>query len=113
MLCNVLRNLVSISGKTQKEIASELGLVPQRFNFYVTGRSEPDLATLVLLANYFNVSVDYLLSNEKEPTANSNGLSKQDQTLVVAYHAASPDDRAIIDNIVSRYTQASEATRLA
>lgn len=43
----------------------------------------------------------------------SAGTSPEDEHLLAAYRAASPDDRAIIDNIVRRYTHAAEATRLA
>lgn len=40
-------------------------------------------------------------------------LTDSECALISAYRAASPDDRAIIDNIVRRYTHAAEATRLA
>lgn len=76
MLTANLRNLVSDSGKTQKEIAVALGLGQQRFNFYVTGRSEPDVATLILLADYFGVSIDYLVGREKKPTVKDDGLTE-------------------------------------
>ena len=35
---------------------------------YETGRREPDIETLKILAEYFNVSVDYLLGNSDNPT---------------------------------------------
>ncbi len=76
MLTSMLRHLISQSGKTQKEIAFDLGLGSQRFNFYVTGRSEPDISTLILLADYFGVTVDYLLGHEKEPTVKDDGLTE-------------------------------------
>lgn len=71
-----LRNLVFNSGKTQKEIAVALGLGQQRFNFYVTGRSEPDVATLILLADYFGVTVDFLVGREKSPPSKTMGLPR-------------------------------------
>ncbi len=37
---------------------------------YETGEREPDLKTLVLLADYFNVSVDYLLGRTDNPIIN-------------------------------------------
>ena len=86
MLSTNLRNLVSASGKTQKEIGIELGLGQQRFNFYVTGRSEPDAATLILLADYFGVSVDYLLGHEKEPTVKDDGLTELERLFLSLPH---------------------------
>ncbi len=79
MLTSTLRFLISQSGKTQKDIATELGLSQQRFNFYVTGRSEPDIAALILLADYFGVTVDYLLGHEKEPTVKDDGLTEMER----------------------------------
>ena len=67
MLHKTLARLVSHSGKTQLQIAAELKISPQRFNFYVTGKREPDNQMLNILANYFNVSTDYLLGREKNP----------------------------------------------
>lgn len=79
MFCTELRHLIEKSGKTQKSIAEELGLLTQRFNFYVTGRSEPDIATLILLADYFGVTVDYLIGHEKEPTVKDDGLTEMER----------------------------------
>jgi len=62
----ILRNLKEQSGKTQIQIAEELGMTPQNLSYYFNGR-EPSYETLIKLAQYFNVSTDYLLgiSNNK------------------------------------------------
>ena len=39
----------------------ELNLAQNTLSQYETGIREPDLKTLRLLADYFNVSIDYLL----------------------------------------------------
>ena len=70
MLFKILRDLVVETGKTQKEIASELGLSQQRFNAYVSGKRTPDPEMLCILASYFHVTSDYLLGRteqKKEP----------------------------------------------
>lgn len=46
---------------TQDEIAKELGIARGNIANYETGRREPDLETLAKLANYYNVSTDWLL----------------------------------------------------
>lgn len=86
MLTNVLKHLVSQSGKTQKEIASDLGLIQQRFNFYVNGSREPDIATLILIADYFGVTVDYLIGHEKEPTVKDDGLTDMERLFLSLPH---------------------------
>lgn len=82
MLSNILRLLVSRKEMTQKDIASELGISQQRFNFYVNGSREPDIATLILLADYFGVTVDYLIGHEKEPTVKDDGLTEVERVFI-------------------------------
>ena len=62
-----LRYLIKQSKSTQKEIATALGLSQQRFNYYANGQREPDSETLCAIADYFGVSVDYLLGREETP----------------------------------------------
>ncbi|WP_018131374.1 helix-turn-helix domain-containing protein [Effusibacillus pohliae] len=47
--------------KTQQEVADALGISRARYAHYESGRNEPDLDTLVRLADYYHVSLDYLL----------------------------------------------------
>lgn len=72
----VLKELRELSGKSQKVVAAELGLDYKRYNHYETGRSEPDMATLILIADYFGVTVDQLLGHEKKPTVKDDGLTE-------------------------------------
>ena len=58
-----LKTLRQMRGLTQKDLAKELGLSPQRYNYYETGRNEPDYETLKLIAAYLGVSLDLLLSD--------------------------------------------------
>lgn len=64
----ILKKLLQQSGKTQKDVAKEIGLSQQRFNFYVTGKRQPDNEMLTKIAAYFHVSVDYLLGLTDDPT---------------------------------------------
>lgn len=66
-----LRQLRDESGKTQSQIAKELGLTPQAFSYFVNGR-EPNYETLGKIADYFQVSVDYLLGRSDVKTADPN-----------------------------------------
>ena len=53
--------------KTQEKIAKELGLARATYSNYENGSREPDQQTLINMANYFNVSVDYLLGRNIDP----------------------------------------------
>lgn len=76
-----LRKLREQTGKTQAWVASDLGLRPQTMSYYINGR-EPDYDTLAKIAQYFNVTTDYLVgltdSPEKRPAATDElGLTQK------------------------------------
>lgn len=49
---------------SQKDLAETIGVAPNTLSQYETGKREPDNSTLIKLAQYFGVTVDYLLKNE-------------------------------------------------
>ena len=57
-----LRSLIEERNLTQKQVAIDLNIAPSTMGGYVQGSSEPDFETLKRLANYFDVSTDYLLN---------------------------------------------------
>ena len=54
---------------TQKEVAKVLKISPVQYSRYETGLRLIPVDKLVLLANYYNTSVDYLIgiTNERKP----------------------------------------------
>ena len=58
---DILRLLIEEKGITQKQLAKDLHIAVSTLGGYVQGTSEPDFDTLRRLAQYFEVSVDYLL----------------------------------------------------
>ena len=63
MFTQRLKELIKVKSLTQKKIANDLDLSVQRFNFYVNGKREPDFNIVCRIADYFNVSTDYLLGH--------------------------------------------------
>jgi len=55
---------------SQKDIADHLGVTRQAVNSYECGRREPDFKVLIKLADYFGVTVDYLLGRTTERNVN-------------------------------------------
>ena len=53
-------------GLTQKEIAEHIGVSRQTYTNYESGNREPDFKTLLKLAEYLDVSTDYLLGETDE-----------------------------------------------
>lgn len=57
---------------TQKELASKLCKSESTVRMWELGNSEPDINTLKLLSNIFNVSVSYLIGETDEQKSPSN-----------------------------------------
>ena len=64
-----LKELRTLKGITQKELADELHVSFQTVSKWEKGENEPDIATLKELANKFNCSVDYLIGGEDVSSA--------------------------------------------
>ena len=57
----ILRELRQENGISQRALGDSLNMSNQTVSFWETGSREPDLDTLIKIADYFGVSVDYLL----------------------------------------------------
>lgn len=60
---NKLRKIRESKGLLQKEVADALKISTSTIGMYEQNRREPDNDTLKKIANYFEVSTDYLLDN--------------------------------------------------
>ena len=61
----ILKDLRKDALKKRAEVASELNIPASTLGNYENNASEPDFETLKLLANYYNVNIDYLLENTR------------------------------------------------
>lgn len=59
-----LKRLRESKNMLQKDLAKELNIAPTTISGYELETREPDNETLKKIANYFNVTIDYLLDNE-------------------------------------------------
>lgn len=55
---------------TQLKLAIDLNMNQNSISRYETGEHEADYATLIKLADYFDVSIDYLLERTDNPEVN-------------------------------------------
>lgn len=58
-----LRRRAEVLGLSNAEVARRAGLTERRYGNYVVGRREPDLTTLVRIAQTLSMTVDELLSD--------------------------------------------------
>lgn len=61
---------------TQEELADFLNVSKSTISLYENGVREPDLKLLVSIADYFNVSTDYLLGRIESDYLNDKDLLK-------------------------------------
>ena len=50
--------------KTQRELAQYLEITPTSYNRYENGDAEPNIERLIKLADYYHVTLDYLVGRE-------------------------------------------------
>lgn len=54
--------------KTQQQVATDAGLNYRTYCRYERGEAEPSMNALIKLADYFDVSLDYLTGRTEDPT---------------------------------------------
>ena len=79
------------AGLSQEELANLLGLTRQAVQKWEAGTSRPDMDNLVALANYFHVSLDYLVTDRENAGTLSSPESgpanpSQPVTTVIHHH---------------------------
>lgn len=66
--CARLQQLKMQNNLMQKTIAADNGLSIRAYQYYERGEREPSMSTLIALADYFDVSIDYLVGRSDDPT---------------------------------------------
>ena len=61
-----LREARNEKGLSQKEVAKRINLTQQTYSDYETGRTNPDIETLIEIANILETSVDYILGRSDD-----------------------------------------------
>ena len=62
-----LKELRKNKGISQLRLATDLNTTQNTISRYETGEREPGIAELIKLADYFHVSVDYLIGRTNDP----------------------------------------------
>jgi|SRR5690554_1283987 len=88
---DVLKNLRNRKGLSQRELADRLKINRSTYARYETSSTQPDYETLKKLAQFHDVTVDYILgmSNEKQPQ-----LTEKDERDIAKRIAALREDLA-------------------
>ena len=63
-----LKEIRKAKGISQLKLAMDLNTNQNTISRYETGEREPGIRELIQIADYFNISVDYLLERTNNPT---------------------------------------------
>lgn len=67
IFCERFKHLKEAKNVTYPQLADHLGLKPRSVKCYASGEAKPDYYKLIALADYFNVSIDYLVGRTDCP----------------------------------------------
>ncbi len=88
---------------SQQALANVLGISQQSINKYENHDIEPDINTLILIADYFNTSVDYLIghsnTNCRIEQCEPMELNKTEFKMLCNYRKLTKEKRDSIDKI--------------
>lgn len=102
MLVDKIKELAKSRGKSMKQVALDLGL-PYN-TFYKWNKQTPKIDKIKVVADYFGVSIDYLLGNEEVNTQQGIDLEKMlDEAMTFSGKPLSEHDREVVRNLVEAY----------
>ena len=83
----IFYNLCTINGVAPNTVAKELGISSGSITWWKKGERNPSQRALKSIADYFGVSVSYLLGNEeKEKALNENNLTESEKVLLELFN---------------------------
>ena len=108
----MLKNLKQLRGEkkiTQRQLGEAIGVSQQSINKYENYEIEPDIRTLILMADYFETSIDYLVGHSDirraiEPTAPFD-LNADEARIIDGYRQLSAPQRESLHTITQLYLE--------
>ena len=97
----ILKQLRKQNKKSQQDVADFLGVNRGTYANYELGKREPDFDTLRRIAEYFNVSIDYLLGHDVSTASNPEKKERDDAALEKMFEDDKDTLRFIKDNQIS------------
>ncbi len=96
---NIFKSLRLAMGYTQQEIADKLKISRSTIGMYETGSREPDYDTLELIADFFNVDIDYLLGRTDKTTVlpESTYYLNEDSRDIAQFMFENPEYKVLFD----------------
>ena len=97
----IIIDLIKQKGITKNKMLRDIGLNPNSFQNWEKHGTIPSGKTLSKIAEYFNVSVDYLLDKNSDSTIKIS--SNNDQKILDLLHQLSKEDQIILINMAQSF----------
>ena len=98
---DMLKYLLSTRNIKQTELARSIGVRPNTISNYCNKISQPDIDIIIKIAEFFDVSIDYLLTDtRKENQILREELGLSDTTLEVLTQLAQTTERKYLDELI-------------
>lgn len=88
-------NLLKEQKKTKKELCEYVNVSPTNFGNWLSGRNTGFMKLIYKIAEFFSVSVDYLLGYEKEKIPQDN-ISEDEKLFLDLFRKLSPEKRQML-----------------
>ena len=85
-----LKELLEKHDMTQKQLALELDITPAALGNYIRNIREPDYTTLIRIADYFQVSTDFLFNHK-----HNSPITHDEETLLRIFRSLSVEQKEI------------------
>ena len=92
-----LRDLKEDNDKTQKEIAEIIGVSINHYGKYERGETDMPLEKAVILANYYNVSLDYIAGRTDIKNGTNSEISPEALQIVYKYEQLSERNKGKLE----------------
>ena len=102
----MLKNLKSLredAGVTQKAVAEAIGVSQQSINKYENHNIEPDIETLIRLAQFFHCTVDHLVGYCHEDIQTEQDLTGEEIKLLYDYRGLAQSQKTAVKAIIESY----------
>lgn len=91
-----LKALRSKMGISQQQLADVIGVTQQSVNKYENHSVEPDIYTLIKIADYFETTIDYLVGRVSNVEQNENRITNEEKSMIYSFRKLNPDEKQII-----------------
>ncbi len=89
---------------TQEELAKKISLSRDTYKNYEQGRTEPNIQTLITIADYYNVSLDYLCERQNKNLLFIDSLSDNKKSLINMIKDLNEEETLIAIGWIARLT---------